>query len=165
MGEVFNESALPALAPRAAEPGTALDGVILAAHRHRPAVDLANAGNIGRRCEREQIAGVVIFGTAGEFADFLKAVGVEQSIDALADRQLAGGVMARHRFGASALLGQRAAPFDVVDFCRPAHGTPGLARCARGSSAWRKGGGDGPPKMKGYPSVRPLLLSIRLLTI
>ena len=162
IGEVLNEATLPALAPRTAETGTALDRVVLAADRHRTTVDFADAGNIGRRREREQIARVVIFRTAGEFADFLKAVGIEQTVDALADGQLAGGVMTRHRLGAAALLGKRATAPDFFDFCGPAHGTPGVPRQADAAGLSVR---QNPLKTRGYPSARPLLLSIRLLTI
>jgi hypothetical protein len=43
-GEVFDESALAALAPLAAEAGAAFDRVILAADRNRAAADFADAG-------------------------------------------------------------------------------------------------------------------------
>ena len=102
----------------------------LAADGHRTAVDLADAGNVGRGRKRQQIAGVIVFRTAGQLADFLKGFCVEQAIDTLANRQLAGGMMARHRFGAAALLGEHATALDFFNLCGPAHGTPGMPRQA-----------------------------------
>jgi len=46
-GKIFNETALPALAPPAAGARAALDGAILAAHRDRTPVDFADARHIG----------------------------------------------------------------------------------------------------------------------
>src|SRR5262245_58644376 len=88
-GKVFDETALTALAPRAAKTSAALDGVILATYRHRPAVDFADATYVWRGCKCGEFAVRIVGCLARELADFLKRAGVEHAGDALADGEFA----------------------------------------------------------------------------
>ena len=95
---------------------------ILAADDTRPVIYLAEPEHeIGRR-ETFQAAVLGPLGGAGARADLAERSGIEQAGDALADRQAALGMMARHALGAA--LFQRKFPLAAyfIDLVVPGHG-------------------------------------------
>ena len=140
ISEVFDEAALSALAPVAAEAGAGAQGVILAADGHRAAIEVAEAHDVRRGFECFEFAFGIVTGAPRERADFAERTRIQQAGDALAHRELAGGVMFRHRVRAAATFGQRAAPMYVVDFRLPGHGgafTAAQPECGRSALKYR----------------------------
>jgi len=87
MREVVDESALSAFATTMPPAGSAADGGVFPANGHRAAVDFGNAHHIGSRCDLDQPALLIVLAFAGQLADFLKAVGIDNSRDALPHRK------------------------------------------------------------------------------
>ena len=118
-GEVFG---VHALAQARCVRGSALQGEILAADHDAPILDLAEADDVIRGDIPGQAVVVVIVRDRGRLAVLLEGVGVEEGIDALADRQPATGVLLRDAVLAALLLREMASTLDLADFLLPAHG-------------------------------------------
>src|SRR5438552_1652814 len=102
----------------------AAHGEIVADYDHGAAVDLAAAEYaIGRRQVLEP-AVLVIFADAGNRPDLVKAVGIDQAVDALADGEPALVALPPDLVNASHLARERFAPSEVVEFRLPVHWSP-----------------------------------------
>ena len=78
MGEVFDKSALPALATGRTECGAAADSEILTADGDRPSIYPGEARDIRSRGNLDQLVVFIIFARTGESAYFPKALNVYQ---------------------------------------------------------------------------------------
>ena len=80
----------------------------------------APANEIGRH-EIYQLAIGAVFGPAGDGADLVERIRIEQSLDTLAHRQLAAVALALDLVFAAHLAGQGLATAQLVDFRLPGH--------------------------------------------
>ncbi len=78
---------------------------------------------IGRR-QLLQLAIFVIFADAGDRADFVEALGIDQPVDTLADREAALVALSLDLLNASHLVRERLAPSELVEFGLPVHSVP-----------------------------------------
>ncbi len=117
-GELLGEDAL---AQAGGGGRAAAQGEVLAAQHAGPPVDLREAEHVVGRREGGQLAALVELGVTGEGALLAEAPGVRQGLDALADREPAQLVLARHGLRAAELLRPAAALLDALDLRLPAH--------------------------------------------
>ena len=117
-GEVFG---VDALAQSGRVRGTALEREVLAAHHDAPVVDLAEAHDVVRRHEAGEVVVLVVLRDGGRLAVLLERVGVQERVDALADRQPAAGVLFRDALVAALLFREMPPALDLADFLLPAH--------------------------------------------
>ncbi len=104
--------------------GAAAHRKIVADHHHRPAIDLAAAEHaIGRR-QIGEFALPVIFGDTGNRADLVKAFGIYQAVDALANGEPALVALPLDLVNASHLARECFAPGEVVELRLPVHSYP-----------------------------------------
>ena len=97
---------------------------VIADHDHRAAVDLAAAEHAVGRGDVLQLALLVIFRGAGYGADFVKAVAIEQAVDAFANGKPALVALALDLVGAAHLAGEGFAPGQFVELRLPVHSNP-----------------------------------------
>lgn len=102
--------------------GAAAYGEVVAAHRHRPALDAAATTDEVRGLEVEQLAVPVVLRLAAQRADLVEAAGIEQLIDALPYRELAAVVLALDLVRPAHASAHRLAAAQLVDLRLPAHG-------------------------------------------
>ena len=100
---------------------TAAHGEIVADHDNRATIDLAAAEHAIRRCELREFAGRVVVRDAGYGTHLVKAFGVDQFIDALANRKPALVMLALDLVNAAHLPRERFAPGELVEFRLPGH--------------------------------------------
>ena len=104
--------------------GAAAHGKIVADHDHRAAVDLAAAEHAVGRRQILEFAVLVIFGGAGNRADLVEALSIDQFVDALANGEPALVALPLDLVNASHLARERFAPGEVVEFRLPVHSYP-----------------------------------------
>ena len=102
----------------------AAHGEIVADHDHGAAVDLAAAEHAVRRRQVLEFAVLVVFGDAGDGADLVEGILVDQPVDALANGEPALVMLALDLVNASHLARERFAPGEVVEFRLPVHSYP-----------------------------------------
>ena len=103
---------------------TAAHGEIVADHHHGAAVDLAAAEHAVGRRQVLEFAVFVVFGDAGDGADLVEGILVDQSVDTLANRKPPLVMLALDLVNASHLARERFAPGEVVEFRLPVHSYP-----------------------------------------
>ena len=103
---------------------TAAHGEIVADHDHGAAVDLAAAEHAVGRRQLLEFAVVVVFGDAGDRADLVEGILVDQSVDALTNREPALVMLALDLVNASHLARERFAPSELVELRLPVHSYP-----------------------------------------
>ncbi len=103
---------------------TAAHGEIVADHDHGAAVDLAAAEHaVGRRQVLEFVV-FVVFGDPGNRADLVEGILVDQSVDALTNREPALVMLTLDLVNASHLARERFAPSELVELRLPVHSYP-----------------------------------------
>src|SRR4029078_13175178 len=112
---------------------TAAHGEIVAEHHHGAAVDLAAAEHAVGRRQLLEFAVVVVFGGTGNRADLVEGVLVDQSVDALTNRDPALVMLAPDLVNASHLARERFAPSELVELRLPVHSYPQSFSCYYGS--------------------------------
>ena len=99
----------------------AAHGKVVADHDHGAAIDLAAAEHAIGRGDVLQLTLLVIFRGTGYGADFMKAVAVEQAVDALPNGEPALVALALDLIGAPHLAGEGFAPGQFVELRLPGH--------------------------------------------
>src|SRR5262249_36295371 len=92
---------------------------VVAGDHDGPALQQAAAKYAVTRNERGDVAPLVIRGLAGDAADFMEAAGVQQAIDAFANRQPAALMLPRDAFRPTQFTGQRAPMAEFGEFRFP----------------------------------------------
>ncbi len=104
--------------------GTAAHRKIVTDHDHGAAVDPAAAEHaVGRRQLLKFIV-LVVFGDPGNGADLMEGILVDQSVDALTNREPALVMLALDLVNASHLARERFAPSELVELRLPVHSYP-----------------------------------------
>ena len=102
----------------------AAHGEVVADHDHGAAIDLAAAEHaVGRRQLLEFVV-LVVFGDPGNGADLVEGILVDQSVDALTNREPALVMLALDLVNASHLARERFAPSELVELRLPVHSYP-----------------------------------------
>ncbi len=96
-------------------------GEVVSADDDGAPVDPAPAHHEVRRSHVDDLAVVVIGGPAGERADLVERVGIEQRVDAFAHGELALSVMFGDLLFAAHLPRERGAPFELTELRFPSH--------------------------------------------
>ena len=102
--------------------GAAADGEVAGGDDDAAAVDFAEALDCALGREADEVAGVVVGGSADEGHELLEGVGVEEGVDAFVDEELAASPLAGDALGSAAGLGECFAFGDFGDFWFPGHG-------------------------------------------
>lgn len=100
---------------------SAAHGEVVADHDDRTTLDLAATEHAVRRREMREFAGRIIFADAGDGADFVKASGIDQLVDALANREPALVMLSLDLVSAAHLPRERFAPGEVLELRLPDH--------------------------------------------
>jgi hypothetical protein len=101
--------------------GGAADGEVIARDHDGTAVNQAAAGDAVGGREVDQVAVGVVFGFAGDGADFVEGATVEQAVDAFAHVQAAALALAVDAGGAAHFASHCLAGAQFVEFRLPAH--------------------------------------------
>src|SRR5581483_2565522 len=97
----------------------AANGEVFATQCNRSAVDLRESHDIRRRRDALQRAVRIVMAGAGELADFLERAGIDEAVNALANRESAALMMFRESFDTAQALGVRAPTTQLLDLGRP----------------------------------------------
>ena len=125
--QVLDEAALAALLAVARPAGAAAHREVLAADGDRTPVDGGEAHDVGCRRYADELA-VDVASLAGEPADLLEGAGVDQPVDALANRQATLAVVLGDRLGTAELRRLGPPQTQLLDLRVPAAGS---RRCFR----------------------------------
>jgi hypothetical protein len=122
--------------------GATAHGEVVAADHDRPAVDPGPPEDEVRRREVGEVVVTVVARLAGDLAQLVKAAGVDEPVDPLADGQSAAVVLSLDARGAAELLGKRLAPPQLLHLGLPSHDFAGGPEMApRPPSARTRPGG------------------------
>src|SRR5205823_11566860 len=102
----------------------AAHGEIVTDHDHGAAVDLAAAEHAVGRRQVLEFAVFVVLGDAGNRADLVEGILVDQSVDALTNGEPALVMLALDLVNASHLARERFAPSELVELRLPVHSYP-----------------------------------------
>ena len=106
--------------------GAAADREVVAANDDPAALDEPSPGDEIGRGQAGQSPGFVVDRLAGQRTDFSKRSGVEQSVDALPDREAPGLHVPGHTLFAPHLRRQGLSVLNLFEFGFPTHGDPGF---------------------------------------
>ena len=116
----------------------AAHGEVVAGHDDRSTVDLGRPEHEVRRRERDQLAVVVVRADPGNGADLVERAGVDETLDALANGQLAEFVLTSDLVGTAHRLRHLRATAQLVDLGLPGHAANPASRPERNASARSK---------------------------
>src|SRR5206468_7971771 len=120
---------------------TATHREVVAADDDRPAVEPRPAEHEVGRDELLEVVGGVVVGASRDLADLVKAAGIDELVEALADRVAPARMLPRHALGPAELLSELLPPPQLVHLRFPVHGVRSYpqARGARWKTwKWRK---------------------------
>ncbi len=110
--------------------GAAADGEVVAGHDHRSTIDSRSPEHEVRRGERDQLAVVVVRADARNGADLVERPGIDQAVDAFADRELSEFVLASDLVGPSHRLRHLRATTQLLELGLPSHAANPASRPA-----------------------------------
>ena len=103
---------------------TTAHGEIVTDHHHGAAIDLAAAEHAVGWRQLLEFAAFVVFGGAGNRTYLVEGILVDQSVDALTNREPALVMLALDLVNASHLARERFAPSELVELRLPVHSYP-----------------------------------------